>query len=229
MLFFIIMCILFIISVITVVLYNSDIKLKILYKKTYECDIVTINLSGFYEIIRYEIELSTKELLYKINEYSVKLEKRKIIKNKIKLKKPETIDEFIDIIEKYKKEYLQKKNEINYILKKMTFYDLSLNIKYGLLDAYLTGILYAFIYVILINIVAYIKTYYHLDLRRIYIKPIFNENVFEMEFNCIIAIKVGDIITGLKMFINSSRGSEIDGTIYRRPYENNYGKYKRDD
>lgn len=222
MLFFIVI---FILVIMLIMLYYSDLKLRIQYKKTYDCNIITIHLSGLYGIIRYRIKLPPKDLLCKMQKYVAKLERRKIIKKEIKFIKPETIDEIIDVIQKYKQNYLLKKNAIFYILKKMSFHDLSLYIKYGLFDAYITGILYGFIYSVLIYIVTFIKAYCDLNLRKIDIKPIFNEYIFEMEFNCIITIKVGDIITGLKKFLKSSEGSDMDGTNYRRSYENNYGKY----
>lgn len=222
MLFFIIV---FIIVIILIMLYYSDLKLRIEYKKTYDCNVITIYLTSLYGIIRYGIKLPPEDLLYKMQKYLIKLERRKIIKKEIEFIIPQTIDEVIDVIKKYRQKYLLKKNAINYILKKMSFHEFSLYIKYGLFDAYITGILYGFIYSVLICIATFIKAYCDLDLKRIDIKPIFNEYIFEMEFNCIITIKVGDIITELKKFLNSSKGSDMDGTNYRRSYENNYGKY----
>ncbi|WP_372995591.1 DUF2953 domain-containing protein [Lutispora sp.] len=210
-------------------IYHAHLRLSITYKKLNNNDIIIVQLSTFYGIINYSIEMPVLDFINKMDSYIIKFKlgnkRRRKIKYKFNFKRPKTIGEFFDMLVNFINKYKLHKESADYIIKKTYTKDLSIKIEYGLNDAYITAICYGLFYILITNIIIYMQSHMSLQVKDIILKPFFNKEVFNLEFNCIIGIKIGHIISALKMFIKTSRGSEIDGTAYRRPYENNYGKY----
>jgi len=208
--------------IISFAVYNARLRLNITYKKLNDNDVIIAHLSTFYGIIRYKIEMPLSDFISKINNNIEKFKHRSIKRSETK---PKNFFDFFDIIENFTSTYKLYKKSTDYLIKKIYIKDFSINIEYGFNDAYIAAICYGFFYILITNFLIYIQSFMNLHVKDIMIKPEFNKEVLNMEFNCIIGIKIGHIISALKMFIKSSKGSEVDGTAYRRSYENNYGKY----
>lgn len=218
-----------VIIAISYVVYHAHLKLNITYKKVDDNDIIIVQLSTLYGIIRYKIQLSSLDFINKIDHYIInfklKYRKKEKTKNISIVKRSNTIDGFFDRIDSLFNKYKLYKKSIEYIIRKTQIKNLSVRIKYGIKDAYIAAICYGLFYILITNFIIYTQLHMNLQVNDIAIKPIFNKELLNLEFNCIIDIKLGHIITALKMFIKTSRGSEIDGTAHRRSYENNYGEY----
>jgi len=166
------------------------------------------------------------DFINKMNSYRIKLKFRTKKEKEIK---PKTISDIFEMLDNFINTYKLYEKSTSYLIKKIYIKNLLIKIEYGFNDTYLAVICYGLLYILIINILFYLQSCISLHVKNIMIKPDFYEEVLNLEFNCIIGIKIGYIISALKMFLKTSRGSEINGTAYRRSYENNYGKNQGND
>ncbi|MPN20079.1 hypothetical protein SDC9_167456 [bioreactor metagenome] len=216
-------------SIVALALFHSHLKLKISYKRIENNDIITLAASAFFGIIKYKAELPFLDFVKKMDNFAVRFRLRlksgKEIQDEIRFKRIESLDELLSSLDDMMSYYRLNKKAIKYLAKKAQIRDFCVYSAFGFDDAYITGVMYGILYTVIVNFLAFIKAHIDLYIKAIDLKPVFNKEVFHIMLNCIIDIKIGHIITALRMFIKTSRGSEIDGTTYSRTYENNYGKY----
>lgn len=210
-------------------LYHLHIKLKIDYKKTNNSDIIILIISMAFGIIKYRIELPFLDFVKRMDNFAIRYRIRfksgKEIRNQLKFRRAESMSEFFSKFDDLIDCYYINKNTISYFSKKTHINNFSLNASLGFDDAYITGISCGVLYVVVINFLAFLKRDINLQIQYIKFEPVFNKEVFDLKLNCIIDIKLGHIIIGIKKLIKTSRGSEISGATYPGSYENNYGKY----
>lgn len=75
------------------------------------------------------------------------------------------------------------------------------------------------------NILALLNKKVKADIEKIEFTPIFNKDILEVELSCIIVLRLGYIITGIKMMKNIAKGSVVYGTTYSSINENNPREY----
>ncbi|MBK5652833.1 MAG: DUF2953 domain-containing protein, partial [Rhizobium sp.] len=99
--------------------------------------------------------------------------------------------------------YIKNKSGLNHILdyfsSKISIKDVNINIEFGLIDAYITSITYGAVCSFLGIIISILDRQLNIQYSKIDIKPLFNDESFRLNFNCIITLKIGHIInTGIK-------------------------------
>ena len=220
-----------IVIVITTVffLYHIHIKLKIDYKRINNSDIIILIISTAFGIIKYRIELPFLDFVKKMDNFAIRYRIRfksgMEIHDQLKIKRAENMSEFFSKLDGLIDYFDINKSTINYFLNKTYINNFSLDASLGFDDAYITGISCGVLYVVVINFLAFLKRYLNLQIQSIKFEPLFNKEVFDFKLNCIIDIKLGHIIIGIRKLIKTPRGSEISGATYPGSYENNYGKY----
>jgi len=211
-------------------IYHSHLIINITYKKLNNDDIVTVQLTALYGVIKYKIQLPSLDFINKIDSFILNLKlrykrRREKKKKKLIIKKSKTIDYLFHTLENLNKRYRYHIKLSKYMIKKVYIKNFLLKIEYGIEDAYIAAICHGLFYILMTNFIIFMQQNMNLQVKAIALKPVFDKEILNLEFNCIIDIKIGHIITALKMLIKTSRGSEIDGTTHRRSYENNSREY----
>ncbi|NLN49712.1 MAG: DUF2953 domain-containing protein [Clostridiales bacterium] len=122
--------------------------------------------------------------------------------------------------DKIKQYYNLNRKGISYLAAKTKIYDVFLDLKFGLDNASYTAVIYGAISILITNIIAFLKKTMMINIKRIDVKPVFNEIVFEYDFGCIIEARLGDIIIALIAVKKKKRGV-VFGTTYSSVNENN--------
>ncbi|MTI70221.1 MAG: DUF2953 domain-containing protein [Firmicutes bacterium] len=193
------MIILGIISIILMIilLIPFHISLKLERKKDHDnIQIKFIFVKGY---INFKIDIPFIDITEKNNNFFIKIFSKK------KNKKKEKIISVENIIEKayeYKKySYILIKVH-NYFTQRIKIKRIIWKTKLGLEDAAITGMLTGTLWSIKSNILFFITNNYKTKEVKLDVTPFFNENVFEIYFNCIIRFKmVYIIVAGLKGLI----------------------------
>lgn len=111
----------------------------------------------------------------------------------------------IDIKKLLKRDELRKKTEfeiklhleqIKYILSKSRFQITKLNLYVGFEDAAFLAVFCGLLNTVIYSVIALLKNASIQDKNNLSITPIFNKNYFELKFECIIKIKLRNIIIG---------------------------------
>ena len=77
--------------------------------------------------------------------------------------------------------------------------DIIIKISFGFEDAFNTSIFFGFLSALIINSLSILKTKLKIDQTKLRLTPIFGENTLSAELSCIIEVRLGHIITGIKM------------------------------
>ena len=102
---------------------------------------------------------------------------------------------------------------------KIDILELKINLKFGTKDAFFTSMLIAFVSIIISNILKIKvkkinKNYYYI------ISPIYTgENIFKLNLNCIISLKIVHIINIIYMIFKKGRSDKYVRTSNRRSYD----------
>lgn len=211
-----------IIAIIFIPIYIEFIIMK--KKKNSTIGVKLILLKGLFKF-QYEIEYL--DLVAKINMKGYKLDEKKVESYKIKEKKGFELEYIIEQFHNLRKNLSLFRNIIQYIVEKIILESLSLNARFGLGDAALTGITYGALWAVMgvfLNVL-----YSNKDVKNLSVKlcPDFNETILEVDFFCIIKIKFAHIIIasikGIKVLI---KGGVLNGrSSYSRSNEDNNGEY----
>lgn len=123
-------------------------------------------------------------------------------------------------LDKIKQYYNLNKQGILYLLIKTKIYDVFFDLRFGLENASHTAIVYGAISFFITNIIAFMKRVMMVNIKRVNVKPVFNEIILEYDFGCIIEARLGDIIIALIAVKKKKRGV-VFGTTYSSVNENN--------
>lgn len=186
--------------------------IKIEIKRKDHDDIISVETTLLKCLIKFNYEISYNDLVTKNKSQLLKINRKLEEKNIEKdLLNKESVLGFEDIIKIYNniKKYSNTFNKIiHYIIKKIHINSLNWSIKIGLGDAALTGIAYGVLWTIigtLLNILLNYKKIKEIKDMNINIYPNFNESILEIDFFCIIKLKIVHIIIagfkGIKVFI----------------------------
>ncbi|WIV10969.1 DUF2953 domain-containing protein [Proteiniborus sp. MB09-C3] len=195
-----------------VILIYIPVFIKIEIKRKNHDDIINVKATLLKGLIKFNYEISYIDLVTKDKSPLLKIRRKLEEKNTEKeLLRKESVLKYEDIIEIYNniKKYSNTFNKIiHYILKKIHINSLSLSTTIGLGDAALTGIAYGVLWTIigtLLNILLNYKEIKDIKDMNISIYPNFNESILEVDFFCIIKLKIVHIIIagfkGIKVFI----------------------------
>lgn len=219
--------ILLILLIAIIILINIPIYIELKIEKKKKNNSIRLNIFLIKGLFKIQNELEYQDLVIKTKKRRQKLDVKKAEGYKIKENKGlnlEYITEQFHILKRYLNLF---RDVTQYIIKKITFVSLNLSSKFGLGDAALTGIAYGMLWTIIsvfINVLFSNKDVKNLNIN---LYPDFNATILEIDFFCIIKIKIAHIIIaslkGIKVFIKG--GVFNDRSSYPRSYENNYGKY----
>lgn len=192
-----------------VIIFIIPIYFKVEFKKKNHDDIINVRIILLKGLIDLKYEISYLDLITKYKEPSLmikgKLEDKNTgrdLKRKQDILKLEEIRNIYYKVKKYKDTFTEI---FKYIIKKIDFSSLRWSSKIGLGDAALTGITNGLVWIIIGTLLNIILNHKDIKEMSINIYPDFNENILEIDFFCIIKLKIVHIIIagfkGIKVFI----------------------------
>ncbi|WP_207642570.1 DUF2953 domain-containing protein [Inediibacterium massiliense] len=156
-----------------------------------------MNFKTFFGLFRYNMEIPFLDVDMKKNVKPF-LKVRKETNEDMRVSQEEksilTIEEMKKIHRKIK--YLNRlyNHVIEYLRTKIVMDDFFLKIEFGIGDAAVTGIISGFFWMIEGQIFTFIKENINCKEMNIKVCPNFNQQIFKMNLNCIISMKIGYII-----------------------------------
>lgn len=223
-----IICI-FILLLIIIILYYMVVSIHIKYKKCEESDLIIFLIITGFGLIKYKLEIPYLDFFANVETLGTKC--KMIFKSLtggrefIGIKKIETVFDFIEMLKKMKINHKINSKLVNYLIQKIKINNILIKVSFGLEDAFKTAIIYGILCAILTNILALLNKKVKADIEKIEFTPIFNKDILEVELSCIIVLRLGYIITGIKMMKNIAKGSVVYGTTYSSINENNPREY----
>lgn len=169
--------------------------ISISVKKEDEKDVLMLGLKIF-KVIKLNYEISLIDLISSENKIVLGFNRKtNISRNNISLRM-ENVNHYYN---KFKESKRQNKVVIDYILKKIKFINLKAVFKVGFEDAAITAIITGFLWSILYMILSILFNYKEIEDYNVDITAEFNKSIFQVDFNCIIKLKlVYIIIAGYK-------------------------------
>ncbi|KNF07431.1 protein of unknown function DUF2953 [Gottschalkia purinilytica] len=159
-----------------------------------------INFMILKGLIKFNYEIPFLDIIWGRNEPILKL--KSSIEEKSTNKKIDYQKDYLDfkeilkkleIISDYKKIYI---DSVEYILKKIRIKRINWNTEIGVSDAAITSILYGIINIIKVFIIQIFFGDKEVEELYVNIIPDFGKTIFKADFDCIIKIKLVDIIIG---------------------------------
>lgn len=192
-----------------VTIFIIPIHIKIAFKRKNWDDKVNIRITLLKGLIKFNYEIPYLDLIVNNKGPFLKIKEKLVEKNTEKnlLKKKgiislENIIQVYNKIKRYKYIFIEI---LEYILRKTDFRSLVWSSKIGLGDAALTGIVYGSIWMAMSTLLGIIMNHKNIKELRVEICPEFNENILEIDFFCIIKLKIVHIIIaglkGMKVFV----------------------------
>ena len=194
----------------------SKIYIEVTYKRNDENDYVAVNVYALKKLISYTMQVPMVRIVEKSGEFKLEstvrtavsqektdpLRDEKMIKktDQIVKKHPRKIKHTIQKFHHYTKRYCKI---IEKLLKLVVCEKLCWKTKFGSEDAALTGalvgLLWAFKTLIMNQLKRRIFSTGTLDIE---VKPIFGSNQFEIDFQCIFSIRLGNVIKAFRSIYN---------------------------
>lgn len=177
-----------------------QIKLKIIRKK--EDDLILIRYKSLYGILNLKFELPMLDIVFvngKLSlKYKAEIESNKTNKLFKSFSKIFTPDDFQNIKRYFTGDKILLRRIVDYWLKHIVLRDLSIIIKFGLIDAALTAALCGVVWTLLGGMLSIMRSMLDMTTKNIVVAPIFDDEKLEAEISCIINFRLGDIInTGI--------------------------------
>lgn len=196
---------------------NIQIETKAFIKKNDSYSLVTIRL--FRGFIRFSFNIAFTPNKKRI--FSFKLKEKVPV-----LEDQSSIEDIFKLIKRTIKGYGYYKIIILDIVRKIKFEKLLLKIIIGSNDAAHTALATGGLYTVLHLFVLHLVNKYSLKDYEIKVFPHYHGELFELNMDCIINIKLGDIIiAGFKIIIRKLKGGEnVVRASNRKCYEDYYGK-----
>lgn len=201
------------------------ISIEIKYKRDEENDIIIFHIKTGFGLIKYKIEVPYIDFLKNVENIGIryKVISKSFIgsRDSISIKRMDTINDIIKIIKQIKLNYELNKESINYLMKKIRINNIILRISFGFEDAFNTALFYGVLCTLIISILVMLKKKIKMDIKELDLRPVFAKEVLKVEFGCIIEVRLGHIIIGIKKIRNIAKGSVAYGTAYTSINENN--------
>lgn len=207
--FFLLLCAIFVALVLLMLLWilKIEIEFKIIIKNgtNYSFMIVRM-LKG---LLRLRLNLSLcpdKNKLFTVT----------IRKTDSSREKSTTLEDALQYIKKAINAYKRNKKSFLYLKSKIKFDNLSVRSRIGTGDAAATALVSGSFYWIFSMTAYHIMTKYSLKKHKILVLPFFKGPLLDLDFDCIINFKLGDIIiTGVNILVQKIKGGEKGvGTSY---------------
>ncbi len=178
--------IIIILILILAILYFIKISIELVYKKKMHTEVMRINGIASIGFIKFKLAEKYLNRLFKLD--------------KISFSSIDTLINYLkDLSASNIKDKKNKKNKkaVKLLGKKSKIYDFFLKIKYGSGDAFYTAMIFGLLSVTLSALITLMKSSGNstIEINDIELVPDFIENVFEVDFACIIEVKLGNIIT----------------------------------
>lgn len=183
-------------------LFIMPIQIKFKFVRKNEDDMILVRYKSFYGLLNLKFELPMFDIVW-VNgkpalKYKAEVETNKTNKLFKRISKIFTADDFQNIKKYFHRDPVLLRRMKEYWLKRMKIRDLSIILKFGLVDAAVTAMLCGSAWIIIGTAIAIMKSNLDLTTKNIKISPIFDKEGFETEFSCIINFRLGDIInTGI--------------------------------
>jgi len=194
----------------------SKIYIEVTYKRNDENDYVAVNVYALKKLISYTMQVPIVRIVEKSGEFklestvrtAVSQEKTELLRDEKMIKKtdqlvkkhPQKIKHTIQKFRQYTKKYCKI---IEKLLKLVVCEKLCWKTKFGSEDAALTGtlvgLLWAFKTLLMNQLKRRIFSIGTLDIE---VKPIFGSNQFEIDFQCIFSIRLGNVIKAFRSIYN---------------------------
>lgn len=218
-----------IISLVIILLYYMLIIIDIKYKRSKENDIIIFQMITGFGLIKYNLEIPYIDFLKNVENIGIryKVISKSLISSRdsIGFRKMDTVYDIIEIINQIKLNYDVNKKSITYLMKKARVNDVIIKISFGFEDAFNTALFYGILSTLIINILVMLKKKLKMNIEEIDLRPVFAKDVLKVEFGCIIEVRLGHIITGIRKMRNIAKGSVAYGTAYTSINENNPWEY----
>ncbi len=203
------------ITILCILLY-SNIKVELNYKRSDGNDIFTITIIAFYGIFRSKKQVPFIDLVKgsdNLDELEIKSETQYNFKEKSTDKSTTNINEFEEILKKYKKLYIKFGKYMNpfmrYIKRKINLNNISWDTEIGVGDAAQTAVITGIIWSVKSYVISFIYNNYNLYEVFINVDPNYNIKTLKTSIDCIFTIKLGDIINaGIKILMLQVKDGE---------------------
>lgn len=201
------------------------ISIDIKYKRNEENDIIIFHMITGFGLIKYKIEMPYIDFLKDVESIGIryKIISKSLIESRdsISMRRIETVNDIIENIKQIKLNHNSNKQSINYLMKKIRINNAIIKISFGFEDAFNTALFYGVLSAIFINILVRLKKKLKMNIKELDFRPVFAKDALKVEFGCIIEVRLGHIIIGIKKMRNISKGSVAYGTAYTGINENN--------
>ncbi len=203
-------------SIIVFLIFLSKIYIEVTYKRNDGNDYVAVNVYALKKLISYTMQVPMVRIVEKSDEFklestvrtAVSQEKTDSLRNEKMIKKtdqlikehPQKIKHIIQKFHHYTKKYCKI---IEKILKLVVCEKLYWKTKFGSEDAALTGALVGLLWAfktLLMN--QFKRRIFSIGTLDIEVKPIFGSNQFEIDFQCIFSIRLGNVIKAFRSIYN---------------------------
>lgn len=192
-----------VVIIIFCLLAKLEVEIKIILKNGVNYSFLIIRL--LRGILRLRINLSFKGLNQ--NFFSIILRK-----TDSSLDKETSLEEVFKFFQKNHKRLLSNAGISKYLFSKTEIRSLSLNLEIGTGDAAQTAIISGAIIFIFSTIQFYIRNRYSLGSQILQVIPYFQRQVFNMDLDCIIHLRIGHIIiAGIRIIGGKLKGGERSG------------------
>lgn len=200
-----------------------------------EDDYIEIKLELLFNLIRLKYKIPYIDIIFKrILKPGIKVKTKLDTKKKSGVLKTKNVFGLGDLKEAYrniKKIHLLYEKPMNYILSKTNIKYLNWETKIGLDDAAFTAIAAGIIWTLKSNVLSFISSKIVPKSINLYVTPSYSKTIFEMNFDCIIRMKIANIIiAGAKILavlmhsaISNKGGEGNERTSYSRVNEDYNG------
>jgi hypothetical protein len=174
----------------------SNIYIKIIFHRLQGDDNIQINAEAVFRLVKFKYSIPYIDfILGKGLKPGIKVRRGFLTKKRTpKTRQAFTLDEIKRTYEKLKTKSPLYKGSIIYFLNRLHVKEVSINTEIGFNDAAYTALSYGLLWNVNSYILGYISSKENIDKIYINIVPNFQKTIFEIDFDCIIRIKVVNII-----------------------------------
>lgn len=183
---------------IMLLLYFMPIAVSMDVSKDNENENITIGLRTLYGLLNLKTEVPFLKIAFENGrfalKYKVEVAERKSNKLLDRFTKLLSIEEGEGLYDTYKNNKYKIMSFSKYIKKKIKIKNFNLKLGMGTGDAAATGVLYGMAWILIGNLMTFIRSHLSINDPRIMVVPIFGMVQLSVDFSCIISMKLGHII-----------------------------------
>ena len=184
--------------IIAVLLYVMPIAVSMEVKRAGKNDSIIIGVKTCYGLVKLNSEIPILELLFKNGKPALKYKlevadkkRSRLFARFTKLFYLEDGGKLYDVFKQDKRRII---SALRYISGKIAVRDFNLRLTLGTGDAAETGILYGAAWILIGSIMALTRSHINIKEPRVAVIPVFNKVQLNMQFSCIITMRLGHII-----------------------------------